>query len=83
MKMEQIKKDNVSQKLIAGLIRENEEAASITPPAKLNIISIKFLLTLLKKKTTEAPSIVINQVKIPAKKAAKIGFILPKKFIII
>ena len=46
-----------------------KEAAIITPPENPSRLSIIFLLTFLKKKTTDAPNIVTNQVKSVAKRA--------------
>ena len=57
----------------AGLSRDQNEAAIITPAEKLSSASITFFLIVLKKKTIAAPSIVTPQVNKEANKACVIG----------
>ena len=58
---------------IAGLIKDQKEAAIITPPESPSKESIIDLLTFLKKNTIAEPKTVIPQVKIVAIKACNIG----------
>ena len=67
---------------IAGFNKDQKEAAIITPAENPSKQSIIFLFTFLKKKTTEAPNIVTNQVKIVAKSACITGDKHRKKSII-
>ena len=67
---------------IPGESNDQKDAAIITPAANPSIPSIIVLLIFLKKKTTDAPSIVTNQVNNVAMSAPKIGFIPEKKEVI-
>ena len=51
---------------IAGDNSDQKEAAIMTPAANPSIASIKLLFTFLNMNTTQAPSAVINHVKVVA-----------------
>lgn len=72
----------LSAPLIAGASKEKYEADIITPAAKANIASNKVLFTFLKKKTIDAPALVIKNVNNVAIKACH-GALKFKKTLII
>lgn len=59
---------------IAGLIREKNVAAIITPALKLKNESSKVLFTFLNRNTLAEPNVVIRNVKIHANKDCNTGF---------